>query len=66
MEEEGTLPSLFYLASIIRIPKPDKYSTLKKEKKKKENYKPVSLMNLDQYLYQNRKDISIIKQLQQI
>ena len=39
--EEGTLPSSFYEATITQIPKPDKDNT------KKENYRPVSLMNID-------------------
>ena len=41
IEEEGTLPKTFYEATITLIPKPDKDTT------KKENYKPVSLMNTD-------------------
>ena len=39
--EGGILPSLFYKATITLIPKPDKDIT------KKENYRPVSLMNID-------------------
>ena len=39
--EEGTLPNIFYKATIILIPKPDKDNT------KKESYRPTSLMNID-------------------
>jgi hypothetical protein len=40
-EREGTLLNLFYEASIILIPKLDK------DIFKKENYRPVSLMNIN-------------------
>uniref|UniRef100_A0A8C3VPT8 Reverse transcriptase n=1 Tax=Catagonus wagneri TaxID=51154 RepID=A0A8C3VPT8_9CETA len=41
VEKEGTLSKTFYDANIILIPKPDKDTT------KKENYRPISLMNID-------------------
>ena len=40
-EEEWKIPNTFYEASITLIPKPDKDTT------KKENCRPVSLMNID-------------------
>ena len=39
--EEEVLPNSFYEATITLIPKPDKDST------KKENYRPISLINKD-------------------
>ena len=39
--EEGTLSNSFYKATITLIPKPDKDNT------KKENYRPILLMNTD-------------------
>ena len=40
--EEGTLPNSFYEAAITQIPKPDKEYT------QKQNYRPTSLMNIDE------------------
>ena len=39
--EEGIFPNLFYKASINLIPKSDKDNT------QRENYRPISLMNID-------------------
>ena len=44
LAEEGTFPSSFYEATITLIPKPEKDNT------KKENYRPISLMNIDSKL----------------
>ena len=41
IETKGTLPNLFYEATVMLIPKPHKYPT------KKENVKPISLMNIN-------------------
>ena len=39
--QKGTLPNSFYEATITLIPKPDKDVT------KKENYRPITLMNIN-------------------
>ena len=41
VQEDGRLPNSLYEASIILIPKPDKDTT------KKENFRPISLINID-------------------
>ena len=41
IQNDGRLPNSFYEASIILIPKPEK------DTMKKENFRPISLMNID-------------------
>ena len=41
IQEDGRLPNSLYEAKIILIPKPDKDTT------KEENFRPISLMNVD-------------------
>ena len=44
-QEKITLPSSFYKASIILVPKPDKDTT------KKGHYRPITLMNIDEKIF---------------
>ena len=45
--EEGKVLKLFYEATITMIPKPEKDAT------GKENYRPISLMNIDAKIFNN-------------
>ena len=47
IQTDGRLPNSFYEASIILIPKPDKDTT------KKENFRPILLMNTDAKILNN-------------
>ena len=62
IEKEGLLSNLFYEASIILIPKPGRDT-----QKKKENFRPISLMNINAKILDkipaNRIYSSIIKKL---
>ena len=52
IEEKRTLPNLLNDATITLIPKPDKDTT------KKENYRPISLMNRCKNLQQNTSNLN--------
>jgi hypothetical protein len=49
IEREGMLPNSFYAASITLIPKHNKDAT------KKENYRPISLRNIDAKIFSKKK-----------
>ena len=58
--EESKLPKSFYEATITLIPEPDKDAT------EKENYSPVSLMNIDAKIHNKILEIRIQQHIKKI
>ena len=51
IEEEGTLPNSFYEATIALIQNKQQQQQTGKDNTKKENYRPISLMNIDAKIF---------------
>jgi pyruvate carboxylase len=60
ISEEGKLLNTFYEATITLIPKPDKDAT------KKENYRPIQLMNIDAKIFNKILAIRIHQHIKKI